>query len=50
MFDVLADREVMSSFSAKVSANIEAFTAMISSYSDEKDTMEDYRICMMACW
>ena len=40
MFDVLADREVMSSFSAKVSANIEAFTAMISSYSDEKDTMK----------
>ena len=40
MFDVLTDREVVDSFSAKVSANIEAFTAMISSYSDEKDTMK----------
>ena len=40
MFDVLTDREVVDSFSSKVSANIEAFTAMISSYSDEKDTMK----------
>ena len=40
MFDVLTDREVVNSFSAKVSANIEAFAAMISSYSDEKDTMK----------
>ena len=40
MFDVLTDREVVNSFSAKVSANTEAFAAMISSYSDEKDTMK----------
>ena len=40
MFDVLTDREVVDSFSAKVSANIEAFAAMISSYNDEKDTMK----------
>ena len=40
MFYVLSDSEVVRSFSAKVSANIEAFAAMISSYSEEKDTMK----------
>lgn len=37
MFETLLDREVISSFSSRVTANIEAFTELITSYSDEKD-------------
>ncbi|MDO4745747.1 MAG: 3'-5' exonuclease [Bacillota bacterium] len=39
LFTTMLDREVTSSFSSKASANIEAFTELISSYSDEKDNL-----------
>ena len=40
LFDTLTDREVTSSFSSKVSANIESFVDMVESYSAEKDNMK----------
>lgn len=40
MFDTLLDRDVTSSFSSKVSRNIEDFAELISSYSAEKDNMK----------
>lgn len=40
IFDVLGDREVISSLSSKVSRNIEAFRELIDTYSSEKDDMK----------
>lgn len=39
LFDTMMDRDVTASFSSKVSANIESFTELISSYSMEKDNL-----------
>ena len=39
LFDTMMDKEVTGSFSVKVSANIDAFTELISSYSAEKDNL-----------
>ena len=40
IFDVLGDREVISSLSSKTSKNIEAFRVLIDAYSSEKDDMK----------
>lgn len=39
LMDTLMDREVIASFSSKVSANIESFTELISDHGREKDNM-----------
>lgn len=39
LFDAMTDRDVISSFSSKASANIEAFTGLIDSYIAEKDNL-----------
>ena len=39
IFNTLMDREVISSFSSKISSNIESFTELINSYSSEKENL-----------